>query len=113
MTVTATTIVMIILARRTLFFDPLVTAPPSPWLDLATHPVMDIHEKIPFPKYHFCQFCNYRSHLKGNLKRHLRTHTGEMPYSCNFCSFRSSDQTTMRRHKTRHTRHLLPPLPPC
>ncbi len=37
-----------------------------------------------------CGFCGKRFPLKGDIRRHTRTHTGEKPYKCDVCgkSFR-------------------------
>ncbi|XP_064091901.1 protein tramtrack, beta isoform-like isoform X7 [Macrobrachium nipponense] len=49
-----------------------------------------------------CPYCPYTSRLSSNLRRHIRTHTGEMPYSCSKCSFRCKDASSMKRHQTTH-----------
>ncbi|XP_071523313.1 uncharacterized protein [Panulirus ornatus] len=58
---------------------------------------------------HRCPYCPYTSRLSSNLRRHVRTHTGEMPYSCSRCDFRCKDASSMKRHQTTHTRRSLPP----
>ena len=37
-----------------------------------------------------CNQCEYASSLAGNLKTHLKTHTGEKSNKCNQCDFASS-----------------------
>ncbi|KAK8394097.1 hypothetical protein O3P69_006357 [Scylla paramamosain] len=62
---------------------------------------------------HKCPYCSYTSRLSSNVRRHVRTHTGEMPYSCPQCAFRCKDASSMKRHQTTHTRHvMLPSLDP-
>lgn len=56
------------------------------------------------PPIHKCPYCPYTSRLSSNTKRHVRTHTGEMPYSCSECDFRCKDASSMKRHKVTHTR---------
>ena len=36
---------------------------------------------------------------RGNLKRHMRSHTGEQPYHCSWCSKQFSDKGHLNRHK--------------
>ncbi|CAL4181104.1 unnamed protein product, partial [Meganyctiphanes norvegica] len=45
-----------------------------------------------------CPHCSYLSSTKGNLKRHFRLHTGEKPFTCNFCPYRSADKSGLNRH---------------
>lgn len=58
---------------------------------------------------HKCPYCPYTSRLSSNVRRHVRTHTGEMPYSCPQCDFRCKDASSMKRHQATHARRALAP----
>lgn len=58
----------------------------------------------PDPRIFHCIHCPYRATQKGNLQRHIRTHTGELPFSCSHCSYRSKDPSNLARHiRRKHT----------
>ncbi|KAF2363536.1 Zinc finger C2H2-type, partial [Trinorchestia longiramus] len=45
-----------------------------------------------------CPHCTYVTANRGHMQEHLRTHTGERPFSCWLCSYRSSKKSTLKRH---------------
>lgn len=49
-----------------------------------------------------CNACNRRCSSKGNLKRHLLTHTDVKPYSCDHCDKTFRDVSNLRRHSRTH-----------
>ncbi|CAG2203315.1 KRAB [Mytilus edulis] len=54
-------------------------------------------------KPYYCQFCNKRFTTKGNLDVHVRTHTGERPYKCHFCDKYFSTIGNRQVHMRTHT----------
>ncbi|XP_037798536.1 asparagine-rich zinc finger protein AZF1-like [Penaeus monodon] len=50
---------------------------------------------------HQCPYCFKRFGLRTDLRRHLRTHTGEKPFACSVCNFRTALKGNLKRHMIR------------
>ncbi|KAL4659657.1 zinc finger protein 711-like [Arapaima gigas] len=56
---------------------------------------------------HVCVECAKGFRHPSELKKHMRTHTGEKPYQCPHCEFRCADQSNLKTHiKSKHGTEL-------
>ncbi|XP_045113047.1 zinc finger protein 513-like [Portunus trituberculatus] len=54
-------------------------------------------------KVHQCDHCPYSTVVKSNLIRHVRSHTGEKPFSCPQCVYTTTIKDNLKRHVLTHT----------
>ena len=50
-----------------------------------------------------CHQCDYSSSHAGDLRKHLKTHSGEKSNKCNQCDFASSQAGHLRTHLKMHS----------
>ncbi|XP_069959794.1 longitudinals lacking protein, isoforms H/M/V isoform X6 [Cherax quadricarinatus] len=59
---------------------------------------MKCRKRDEFRRMHHCPFCAYTTVFLNNMRKHVRTHTGEKPYMCILCPFRSNQNSSLKRH---------------
>ncbi|XP_045583201.1 longitudinals lacking protein, isoforms H/M/V isoform X3 [Procambarus clarkii] len=56
------------------------------------------------PRLYPCPVCNKPFTHRGNLRKHIRIHTGEKPFACCFCPYRANQKILLQLHvQKRHT----------
>ena len=50
------------------------------------------------PNEFACPFCSKIMKLKSDMRRHIRTHTGEKPFNCIYCNQYFSRKSTLDTH---------------
>ena len=54
-------------------------------------------------KLHKCYQCEYAAHQAGNLRAHMKTHSGEKLHKCNKCDLAFLMVDKLRRHMKTHS----------
>ena len=57
-----------------------------------------VNLKITKVKSNKCSHCDYASSRTGNLRTHMKTHTGEKSNKCSLCDYASSRAGDLRTH---------------
>ncbi|KAK7880194.1 hypothetical protein WMY93_033140 [Mugilogobius chulae] len=95
---------------------PSHASPASKTLQIQTLPLLPLPLLLSLPlplnpppsdsrpdQVHRCPHCPYASSHLDNLKRHLRVHTGEKPFTCSTCSYACGNLANLKRHERVHT----------
>lgn len=65
------------------------------------------------PKNISCPYCNIVLSCKGNLKTHIRIHTGERPFKCSYCPKAFIQKQNLTQHIRTHTGERPLKCPVC
>ncbi|XP_064092797.1 uncharacterized protein LOC135205709 isoform X11 [Macrobrachium nipponense] len=59
--------------------------------------------QYPAVSQHQCSYCDYTSHFRGNVLRHMRVHTGDKPHACPYCHLKFIQKCNLTMHVRTHT----------
>ena len=62
-----------------------------------------IKESYNLKKTNKCRKCYFSFSHAGDLRRHIKTHSGERSNKCNQCDYASSQAGHLRKHLKRHS----------
>ena len=48
--------------------------------------------------FYKCMLCGKEFSMKGDMRRHVRIHTGEKPYKCPLCDVRVTQKQNLKKH---------------
>ncbi|XP_035662738.1 zinc finger protein 184-like [Branchiostoma floridae] len=51
---------------------------------------------------YLCEICDYSTHRKDCLVRHMIIHSGAKPYNCKQCEYRAADKSNLIKHIRKH-----------
>ncbi|XP_042238556.1 protein tramtrack, beta isoform-like isoform X3 [Homarus americanus] len=66
--------------------------------------VLDLGSIQSKTKNRICDHCGKVFQFSNDLRKHIRTHTGEKPYKCPYCSYRATQKVHLRGHILRRHR---------
>ncbi|KAF2368981.1 Zinc finger C2H2-type [Trinorchestia longiramus] len=53
-----------------------------------------------------CPVCGAQMRHRNNMRKHIRTHTGEKPFACRHCPFTAARKDSLMRHLSVHHWHM-------
>ncbi|XP_055927681.1 zinc finger protein 775-like [Argiope bruennichi] len=55
---------------------------------------------------YICSVCQYQTRARGNIRRHVQTHTDERPFSCTQCGQRFRRKEHVKKHMFKHAARI-------